>query len=268
MREKTVMEVFGEMAEKNRAEVASMEKSMTARLKEKEGELARVRADLGKERSLWGKMRDEYAVLEGEIEAEVRRGLKENEIAKEKALSGEVSFTEFSKTHLNEEQIRQRVQAAAREKLSAGAELLRRKSARLYELEAQEAALAYEIAFAVHSTPSLRLAQLKREAEDFQRLLNPLADGLYHASKVNEEAKQNLCHVQKGHVFNIIWDSLIVPEIKNLLFDARIPPELRPSIEEFLGGADSALNYSGIFKCVVGMEGGSPYIGFRALGPR
>ena len=268
MREKSVMEVFSETVSKNAAEISAMEKSMTARLKEREGELARVQAELKKEKSLWGKMRDEYSVLEGEIEAEVRRGVKESEIAKEKALSGEVSFTEFSKTHLDEKQIRQRVQAAAGEKFSAGAELLRRKSARLYELEAQEAALAYEIAFAVHSAPSLRLAQLKREAEDFQRFLNPLANGLYHASKVNEEAKQNLCHVQKGHVFNILWDSLTVPEIKNLLFDARIPPELRPSIEEFLGGADSALNYSGIFKCVVGMEGGSPYIGFRATGPR
>lgn len=268
MKEKTILEIFAETVAKNTAEVADLEKKGAAVIRDTEKSLERTRAELTRERGLFEKLRGEYAGLEAAIENEVRAGLEQTEITKSKVQTGEASLSEFMTTGLSEDKLREKARAAAREKLAGATRLLREKSAKIYELEAAEAEAAYNISHWTRAVPRLRLEQMKKEAEDFGRALNPVMDAHMAAQNSNEKAKDNLRHAQHKHVFNILWDRLTVPEIQGLLFDARIPENLIPQVESFLNTADLGAIYRGVYKAMQDETGAGPYIAFTALGPK
>jgi len=248
VKEKTILEIFAETAEKNRAEVAAMEKEMAGNCREEQKNLERIRADLARERALHSKLRAEYDGLEAGIEAEVRAGLEQTEITWQKVSRDTASLDDFLKAGaMGESKFREKARAGGSEKLTGALSLIRAKEARVYELEAAEAEAVYEIAYCTTAAPQLRLAKLKEETESFQRSLNPVVEALMAAQNANEKAKNNLLHSQGKHVFNILWDRITVPEIRELRFDGRIRENLIPQIETFLAKADSGAIYRGIY---------------------
>jgi hypothetical protein len=231
-----------------------------------EKDLARVRADIGREETTLAMLRAEYDSLLAGIEAEVRRGLDATAATRGRVEAGEVTLTEFLKTGLDEKAIRAKATQAAREKLETCASIIRAKRHTIFELEANAAALAYNIAYQAHATPAEELTKKKKEAETLQQALNPLAEGVRLAWLANDRAKDNLRMSEGKRANNLTWDSLTVPEIRDLLFDPRIDAERLPEIEAFLATAEQGATYKGLYVTMTNEAGTKPFIAFTKLG--
>jgi hypothetical protein len=261
MKTKTILELFAEGMKKNDEALKALEKEQSGKMKDQEKDLAHIRAELEKERTLWAKLQTEYDSIEAEVETEVRAGLEKTENTRAKVDRGEITLAAFMANNLSEKDLRLKATTGAREKLAAAIRFLREKKAKIYELEVAEATAVYNLAYLVFSVPELRLKNLKYEIESFTQNLNPLANALAIAQQSREKAKINFRLTQGNRTDNLNWDSLGVDEIRGLLFDPRIGEDRFPEIEEFLSTADPDEKYRVTYSVYP-----PAYIQFRVLG--
>ena len=264
----TILETFAETEKANRKECEKMDAENAAKIRTEERKLSDARAQLEKERGIRARLMADYGRVESELQTAATAEIEAKAVTAEKVKRGEVSVDEYLKGGMNQAAIRKQAADETRAKLAGLAKILREKSARIYELETAEAEAVYILAYLTYASPHLRLEKLKQGLQGFERSLNPLAESLMAAGNSRNSAENNLLHAQGKHVFNILWDSISVLEIKDLLFDARIPENLLPQIEEFLSTADPGLNYRGTYLAMTDAAGTRPYISFTAIGAR
>lgn len=265
MSKKTILEIFEETVKANAVKVREEQERAAITCRDKEKLLEKTRAELMREWAIFEKLKGEYAGLEAGIEAEVRAGLEQTELTRAKVDRGEADLGDLLKAG-GEPDLRKMARAASSEKLAGALKLIRAKSSKIYEFEAVEAEAVYGLAYSTAAAPQLRLAKMKEEIEGFQRSLNPAIESLYAAGQSKSKAEENCLHAQGKHVFNIIWDRITVPEIRDLLFDGRIPEALLPQIEAFLATADEGALYRGVYMAMMNEAGTKPYIGFTEIG--